>query len=97
MKILILTIVAGPNGNYQPGNDPEVDDKFGQDLINGGYAKEIKVSHETLEDTGHDLGPDYTKMKKDDLELLCMERDIEAPDGARKTDLIGLLEAYDNK
>ncbi len=96
MKIRIRTIVAGPNGNFQPGDEPDVDDDFGKSLIDGGYA-ELAVEAEEEPEKVEDLGPDYTSMKKGELISECESREIDFPEGARKTDLIGLLEADDNK
>jgi hypothetical protein len=40
----MLTIAAGPDFNAQPGHEKDVDDDFGQALIDGGHAEEIDAA-----------------------------------------------------
>lgn len=42
MKIKLKTIMSGPDGVFQPGDEIEVDPKRGRDLIAGNYAIELK-------------------------------------------------------
>lgn len=44
-----------------------------------------------------DLGPDYIRFRKPELVAECRQRGLDVPVGARKTDLIGLLEQDDNQ
>lgn len=41
MKIRANTLIAGPTVIIHPGQEAEVPDAFGQDLIQGGYAVRI--------------------------------------------------------
>lgn len=42
MKIKMITLAAGPNGNLEPGQEVDVPVEFAQQLIEGGYAVEIE-------------------------------------------------------
>ena len=42
MKILIKQSCAGSNFAFTKGDEPDVDDKIGKDLIKAKYAEEIK-------------------------------------------------------
>lgn len=42
MKIKMITLKCGPDGNSQPGEELDVDNKHGKDLVDGNYAIEIK-------------------------------------------------------
>jgi len=38
MRIRMITLACGPNGNWNPGQVVEVPDAEGQQLVKGGYA-----------------------------------------------------------
>lgn len=48
MKIKLITLLSGPGGTHQPGAEldteaGEIDKKQAQDLVDGGYAIELKT------------------------------------------------------
>lgn len=42
MRIKHLTLMSGPAGNFPIGHERDIEDKQGRELIDGGYAVEIK-------------------------------------------------------
>lgn len=42
MRIKHLTLMSGPAGNFQIGQEREIDDAEGAALVTGGYAIEVK-------------------------------------------------------
>jgi 4'-phosphopantetheinyl transferase EntD len=46
MKVKMNTIMCGPEGNFQPGQIAEFEDKKAKDLINGGFAEKYEDPEE---------------------------------------------------
>lgn len=44
MKIRLLTILAGPNGNHSPGDVLDLPAKEARELVDGGYAVAIEAA-----------------------------------------------------
>ncbi|OPX87738.1 MAG: hypothetical protein A4E53_02360 [Pelotomaculum sp. PtaB.Bin104] len=54
MKVKIKTIMAGPDGSYMPGDEPDLSGVTTQDLIAGGFAEAIEepvIKHEEPAET----------------------------------------------
>jgi len=43
MKVRYKTLAAGPGGVYRPGDEAEVTEQLGKQLVSGGYADAIGV------------------------------------------------------
>lgn len=41
MKIIMLTLMSGPDGTAQPGDVLDVLDEIGSGLVSGGYASRV--------------------------------------------------------
>lgn len=63
MKIKIKTIMAGPDGAFQPGDTPDLAKGVAQALVDGGFAEAIEmpepaedeIPEQEQENTGQDL------------------------------------------
>lgn len=42
MKVKIKTIMAGPGGNYLPGDEADLPDEVAHSLISGGFAESME-------------------------------------------------------
>lgn len=96
MKIRMNTAAAGPSGGYAVGQVLEV----GKDIekaqaeafLAGRYATPVVEREVEQAVVKADETRDYAALKVAELRDLCAARGIAVPEGAKKADIIGLLE-----
>lgn len=76
-------------GVFNVGQVVEFDDELAKKLIKQGVVKYIEEQEKEEEKTSTDI--DYNKLKVAELKRLLQEKGIEIPKGAKKADLINLL------
>ena len=46
MRVRMKSIMSGPTGSYQPGQEVDFDEKTAKGLVAGGFAEPVKASAE---------------------------------------------------